>query len=223
MSTGPAKDDAAVFPPRVLTLEHDATASPMGQALTDAGYSVDTVSRAADLAAALDRGAYDAVLLDLSPRGTADEVLGAAGDLLADLQSSPRDARPAVIAVWPSRGRGDRGGHLQVDMTIATRSTGQILREVEGAIAARRLARATEEIERLRRTVLFARQTAHDLAQPLTTILARAQLVKNSLKPDDPHMRAVSIICDEADRLAQMMEAFQKLKEMVKGPSLPRG
>ena len=213
MSPDPAPGTPAT-PPRVLTLEYASAESPMAQALSEAGYSVDTVARPGDLAGALERGAYDAIVLDLSPRGTAEEVIGAAGDVLAGLQSVPRDGRPAVIAVWPSRGRGDRAALLRVDVTIGTRSTEQMLREVEGALAARRLAQALEENDRLRRTVVFARQTAHDLAQPLTTILARAQLMRNSLKEGDPHLRSVSIICDEADRLAQMMEAFQKLKEM---------
>ena len=74
---------------------------------------------------------------------------------------------------------------------------------------------ALRDVERLQQTVAFARTTAHDLAQPLTTILARAQLLMSSMKPEDPHYRAVSIICTEAGRLAEAAGEFSKLKEMA--------
>ena len=82
---------------------------------------------------------------------------------------------------------------------------------------------ALREIERLKQTVAFARTTAHDLAQPLTTILARTQLLMNAIKPEDPHYRAVSIICAETERLAGVAGEFNKLKEMVAAaPGVPK-
>ena len=65
---------------------------------------------------------------------------------------------------------------------------------VEAALALRRLEEARGEVARLREAVLFARSTAHDLAQPLTTILARTQLLLRNLQPDDPSRRAVGIV-----------------------------
>jgi len=72
-----------------------------------------------------------------------------------------------------------------------------------------------EELLRLRRAVGFARKTAHDLAQPVTVISARAQLLLNRMEPGDPNRRAVEVICQEANRLVSLMEQFQSLKEMT--------
>ena len=82
---------------------------------------------------------------------------------------------------------------------------------------------ALREIQRLRQTVAFARTTAHDLAQPLTTILARAQLLMSSIKPDDPNYRAISVICTETERLASAVSEFGKLKEMAAEPGARNG
>lgn len=74
---------------------------------------------------------------------------------------------------------------------------------------------ALEENTRLRTAVSFARTTAHDLAQPLTTIMARSQLLASKAKPDDPSYKPLKVISDEATKLADMVVRFQKLKEMV--------
>ncbi len=92
-----------------------------------------------------------------------------------------------------------------------------------GAAIVEMVARESVEIERLRRAVRHARDTAHDLAQPLTTVLARAQLLAGSVQPDSPHYRAVSIICKEAGRLAEIAENFNKLKEMAPLPDSSPG
>jgi signal transduction histidine kinase len=201
-------------PPRVLTFEMEATEFPLARALVAAGLDVETVARPAELATALKRHGYDAVVLDLSTRGMAEEVASAAGATLNKMNASPLESRATVLAVWPSGGQSDPPGRFKVDVTIGTRDVAQVVREVEWAVAARRLGQSLVEIDRLRKTVLFARHTAHELAQPLTTILARAQLLRTKLKPEDPHLRAVDIICEEADRMARMMEEFQKLKVM---------
>lgn len=216
---------AAAPPPlqRILTLEVEAAGFPLAQGLAAAGYTVDTVTRPEQLAAALERETYQAVVLDLSTRGRAEEVLGVASETLDSINAREGTWRPAVLAVWPSRARGDLASSLHVDVTIPTRKIEQLIHEVEGAVVARRLDHALEENDRLRKSVLFARHTAHELAQPLTTILARAQLLRSVLKPDDPHVRTVSIICDEADRLARMVEEFQHLKGMSGSGSERKG
>lgn len=81
---------------------------------------------------------------------------------------------------------------------------------------------ALREIERLRETVAFARAKAHDLAQPLTTILARSQLLMNAIKPEDPHYRAISIICAETERLADTAAEFNRIKAMAAQPAVPK-
>ena len=85
-----------------------------------------------------------------------------------------------------------------------------------------KLEAALVEVERLRQTISFARTTAHDLAQPLTTILARSQLLMSAIKPGDPHYKAISIICAESERLAGVVERFSKLKEMAPEPGPPK-
>jgi len=130
-------------------------------------------------------------------------ALAAAGCAL-DVAASADQAASAL--------RDDAYDLLVLDLTRPEAAAG--LREAATVVV-------SAENERLSRAVLFARQTAHDLAQPLTTILARAQLLRNRLKPEDPSYRAVSIICDEADRLARMVEEFQKLKEMSRDSRSP--
>ena len=78
---------------------------------------------------------------------------------------------------------------------------------------------ALREVERLRQTVDFARATAHNLAQPLTTILARSQLLMSAMKPEDSHYRALGIICAETERLADAAKEFNKLKAMAAEPA----
>jgi len=72
-----------------------------------------------------------------------------------------------------------------------------------------------DEVQKLRKAVGFARKTAHDLAQPVTIISARSQLLLGRVPADDPNRRAIEIIAQEADRLVRLMEEFQSLKEMA--------
>ena len=198
-------------PPAILLLaagKHDAA---LCGALEAAGFRTDIVRDPKELAAA----GYDAVVLRIS----GGETRSGSPDLLerAERVLAGATVRPVVIVLGNSAGRCP---HL-VDLELAAGDAAAAARAIGGAIAVRRLQAAEQEIERLRRTVLFARQTAHDLAQPLTTILARAQLLRLNAKPEDPHHRAVNIICDEADRLAKMLEEFQKLKVMAQAPARP--
>jgi len=82
--------------------------------------------------------------------------------------------------------------------------------------AALDLVETRQENGRLREAVSYARTTAHDLAQPLTTILARSQLLLSKAGPDDPSHKPLKVISDEATRLADLIVKFQKLKEMSK-------
>jgi len=211
----PSHDPA---PARVLTFESRTAAKSLGRALSGAGYDVRTVKRAADLRAHLKESSYDAVVLDLTDTGLGKEALRQLGLALEELPAGPDPARPMVLALAGEEGSGSRN-QVPADLWISGRERDQVLKEIEAAIATKRLAEARAEIQRLREAVGLARSTAHDLAQPLTTVLARAQLLMNNLPRDDPNRRAVSIICQEAGRLAGLIEKFQALKEMVR-PSL---
>lgn len=74
-----------------------------------------------------------------------------------------------------------------------------------------------EENRRLQEALSYARETAHELAQPLTTVLARSQLLLTRCAPDDPQRPALETISREATRLADLLERFQRLKEMTGG------
>lgn len=215
LNNDPTAADTAPAPPAILLLAAVKPDAALSGALEAAGFRADIARDPKELAAPAGARIYDAVVLELPARragsGTPD-LLEKAERVLAGAPD-----RPLVIVVGAS---GGRCAHL-VDLELAPGDAAAAARQIGGAIAARRLKLAEQEIERLRKTIVFARQTAHDLAQPLTTILARAQLLRLSAKPEDPHHHAVNIICDEADRLARMMEEFQKLKVMSQTPSRP--
>jgi len=205
-------------PARVLTFESSTAAKSLGRALSGAGYDVRMVKRAADLRAHLKDPGYDAVVLDLTDTGLGKEAIRQLGLALEELPAGPEPARPMVFAISSEEGSGSRS-QLPADLWISGRERDQVLKKIEAAIATKQLAEARAEIQRLREAVELARSTAHDLAQPLTTVLARAQLLMNNLPPGDPNRRAVGIICQEAERLAGLIEKFQALKVMVR-PSL---
>jgi signal transduction histidine kinase len=201
----------------VLVLSPGKGASGLARALAGAGYEVITATQASELPDPLEPATHDAVVLDLS----AKEVSGRRGAVFAEalgrLQETSERLRPAVVVVTAT-GAPLEGVPLPADAWAPARDAGQVLREVRAAIALKSLERASAENDGLKAAVGFARHTAHELAQPLTTILARAQLLLGSLEPDDPHYRAISVICREAERLAATAEQFNKLKEMIAPP-----
>ena len=205
-------------PGRILTFENTAVAKSLGRALSGAGHDVRTVKRAAELRTQLKTPDYDAVVLDLTDAGLGKEALRQVALALDALPPEPDPSRPLVLAVDGEAGAGS-SSQVPADLRIGGHERDRIVKEIELAIATKRLSEARVEIQRLREAVGLARSTAHDLAQPLTTVLARAQLLMSNLTPDDPNRRAVGIICQEAARLADLIEKFQALKEMVR-PSL---
>jgi signal transduction histidine kinase len=213
--TDPGTNDSTAeseAPPRVLAL--GASAADVASRLATAGFMVQKLLDLSGLPDDAGLQAFDAIIMDLTPAG----LTGAAAAALAQrLDRLPQGAnRPFVLGIteegapaatvsgpvnadaWAAPGKGDRG-----------------LLQIEGGVAIRRLAAARREIDRLRRAVLHARRTAHDLAQPLTTVLARSQLLLRHVTPDDPNHRALTILCTEADRLARTVEAFQTLRELA--------
>ena len=202
--------------PRVLALVPEGRRSPAAVALAAAGCAVEIVKRAADLGGPLMSGTPDALLLDLSQGEAAGATEPEIQRALAAIPGAARSTRVIVIGKSPA-GPNDT---LHADSRLGSNQVAAVVREVHAAAAAGRLEAALREIERLRETVAFARARAHDLAQPLTTILARSQLLMNTLKPEDPHYRAISIICAETERLASAAGEFSKLKEMAAEPAV---
>jgi PAS domain S-box-containing protein len=59
--------------------------------------------------------------------------------------------------------------------------------------------------------VALAGTTAHELNQPLTSVMGYAELLKRKLKGDDPSARAIDIIYREAERMAEIVRKIGKI------------
>src|SRR5437867_10715256 len=57
----------------------------------------------------------------------------------------------------------------------------------------------------------LAGTTAHELNQPLTSIMGYAELMKKKLGPEDRETRAVDIILREAERMAEIVRKIGKI------------
>ncbi|HKY32128.1 MAG TPA: hypothetical protein VJV23_06305 [Candidatus Polarisedimenticolia bacterium] len=211
-SAGPGEPpaiDAAPRRPRLRVLVGPGPAAEsLAGPLQGDGHEILRPATPGQARQALQQGDCAAAVLDFgggSPCSGSEaewlDAAGAAGRFVLAFGEAGRPGPAGGGAVWLGRDETDRG-----------------LRDVRGAMAARALAVAVEENERLLAAVMHARRTAHDLAQPLTTILARAQLLQLKLKPDDPNARPIGIICQEAERLVKLSEQFHKLREMMLPP-----
>jgi hypothetical protein len=221
---------------RVLILEGPSTPL-LVEALRGQGESVICAASLSEIEALMAQAPkFDAVVLDLSVEtpmapssgqgATRKSARGAKPSADGEVpqpgaQGPPGPDEPFVLAFTAggtSLAEVPPGDGVRVGVCVPAGDTERALREVRGALAQRRLAVVMEELERLRAAVMHARRTAHDLAQPLTTIMARAQLLAGKLKPEDPHARPVGIICEESEKLANLIEQFQRLKAIATGP-----
>jgi PAS domain S-box-containing protein len=57
----------------------------------------------------------------------------------------------------------------------------------------------------------LAGTTAHELNQPLTSVIGYAELVKRKLAPDDSHYRAIDTILQEAQRMADIVRKIGQI------------
>ncbi len=182
----------------------------LAAALQAAGEEILVVTAAEELASMAQAAPLEVFVIDLSDRpSAAKKRVG-----FPALDQAPP---PFVIAL--TAGGAPAEAPLAIDLFLPAEDLPRAVREVRGALALRRLAALADEVETLRAAVMHARRTAHDLAQPLTTIMARAQLLAGRLKPDDPNARPIGIICEESDRLARLINEFQRLREMTAGAS----
>ena len=77
-----------------------------------------------------------------------------------------------------------------------------------------RLAQAQEKLLVSEKQALIAElagTTAHELNQPLTSVMGYAELLKKRLGPEDPQARAVDIILREAERMAEIVRKIGKI------------
>jgi signal transduction histidine kinase len=68
-----------------------------------------------------------------------------------------------------------------------------------------------EEAEKQAVIVELAGTAAHELNQPLTSVIGYAELLKRRLKPEDPAFRPVDIIYKEAERMAEIVRKIGKI------------
>jgi PAS domain S-box-containing protein len=77
-----------------------------------------------------------------------------------------------------------------------------------------RLAHAQEKLVVTEKQALIAElagTTAHELNQPLTSVMGYSELLKKKMSPDDVHYRAVDIILREAERMAEIVRKIGKI------------
>lgn len=76
------------------------------------------------------------------------------------------------------------------------------------------LVTAQERLQQGERAALVAElagTAAHELNQPLTSVMGYSELLKRRLKPEDPLFRAVDIIYREAERMAEIVRKIGKI------------
>ena len=84
-----------------------------------------------------------------------------------------------------------------------------------------RLLAAQEKLQITEKQALVAElagAAAHELNQPLTSILGYAQLIQRQSPPDAPHLRAVGVIRSEAERMADIVK---KIGRITKYETMP--
>jgi len=77
-----------------------------------------------------------------------------------------------------------------------------------------RLNRAQEELrsrEKMAFVAELAGAAAHELNQPLTSVIGYAELLRRSLEPDTPLAKAASVIIAEAERMAEIVRKIGKI------------
>ena len=146
------------------------------------------------------------VLSDLS------QVLagGAAQDFILNNQRSPFTAKPRLryrVRLAPLRdlkGEVDGAVILQEDLSDTARLEAQLLRS-----------------EKLSSVGVLAAGVAHEINNPLTTVLGYAKLLLEGRDPEDPDRPALELVADEARRVQEIVRClldFSRQEPGVVGP-----
>lgn len=142
-------------------------------------------------------------------------------DLLDQLHS-PRYGGPGRLAQRQIHARDALGQHVPVAMTAASiREEGRdvalvaILSDLRETLQMQeRLSLAQERLEVSERATLIAElagTTAHELNQPLTSVLGYAELVLRKATEESPLRRPVEVIAQEAERMAEIVRKIGKI------------
>jgi PAS domain S-box-containing protein len=77
-----------------------------------------------------------------------------------------------------------------------------------------RLVVTQEKLEKSERQAMIAElagTAAHELNQPLTSVMGYAELIRRKLKPEDPLYRPIDVIVGEAERMAEIVRKIGKI------------
>ena len=84
-----------------------------------------------------------------------------------------------------------------------------------------RLLQAQEKLQVTEKQALVAElagAAAHELNQPLTSVLGYAQLIQRQSAPDAQHLRAVGIIREQAERMADIVKKIGRITKYETTP-----
>jgi len=121
-----------------------------------------------------------------------------------------RAVEASLVLLWiePAEISDPNGAHPAWADGVATGIASLIGRV---ALHARAAAIPFGELAQSRARLGEVRKAAHDLTQPLTTIVARAKLLLESVEEGDPSRRAIAIIAQESERLAKSVDRIREL------------
>jgi signal transduction histidine kinase len=77
-----------------------------------------------------------------------------------------------------------------------------------------RLSATQAQLEQTEKTAVIAElagTAAHELNQPLTSIMGYAELLRRRLRDEDPNVKAIDIIYREAERMAEIVRKIGKI------------
>jgi signal transduction histidine kinase len=77
-----------------------------------------------------------------------------------------------------------------------------------------RLAKAQEELRNREKQAAIAElagATAHELNQPLTSVMGYAEMISRKLEPDSPLSGAANVIVTQAERMAEIVRKIGKI------------
>ncbi|MBI2951829.1 histidine kinase, partial [bacterium] len=77
---------------------------------------------------------------------------------------------------------------------------------------------AQREAERIRVLLEMAGAAAHEINQPLTVIVARAELLLNGMPPGAPLRREVESIYEASERIVEIVRKMQGIQQYITKP-----
>jgi PAS domain S-box-containing protein len=147
---------------------------------------------------------------DLYPRGVAKDVMKMirqGGGRTEGLRTEVLDAKGEHVPVSLSAA-------LLFEGTTPVGSVGIFTDLREKVRMEQRLAQAQEQLLAQERQAIVAElagAAAHELNQPLTSVMGYAELLKRRLDPDAPGYSAAEVIFNEAERMAEIVRKIGKI------------